>query len=95
MPRLDFVGHQAAHELGERRLRGDLVDVLVAGEKTEVGKSGVAAVEQAQLHSLEGRYVANELRADAMPAGAARDKLVFDRPLPERLVHDGCGIVNP
>ena len=30
----------------------------------------------------------------ALPSGAARDKVVFDCPLFEGLVHDGCGIVD-
>src|SRR5438132_3510820 len=55
----------------------------------------MTAVEQAELHRLERRDVANELRACALPGGPPRDEVILDRPLPERLVHDRRRIVQP
>ncbi len=73
-----------------------IADRLVAAEVAEVGECGVRAVEQAQFHRLEGRYIADEFCPSALPRRALPvDETILDHPLPERLVRDWRDIAKP
>ena len=54
----------------------------------------MAAVEEPQLHRFERSHVVDQLGAYLLPSRSSGDKIVLDRPLLERLVHDRRGIVH-
>ncbi len=54
----------------------------------------MCAVEQAELHLLEGRDLRNELRAGPLPGRARCCEAVLDHPLTERLAADRRGILD-
>ena len=64
-----LVGHEAPHERDELRLRGNLVDELVASEIAEVRERRMTGVEQPQLHRLERRDIVDERGAGHFPRG--------------------------
>ena len=54
----------------------------------------VAAVEDADLHRLEGMHVVRKGGPGLVPVGAAGAEIVLDHPLTEVLVGDGGGVVD-
>ncbi len=86
--RHDLLRHLPLDQRRELRIGRGLPDVVVSGKKAEIRKRGVAGVQKAQLHRLEGRDVGDELRAGVFPRRARRSEAVLDHPLPVRLGHD-------
>jgi hypothetical protein len=90
---LDLLVHHLGDELVPGRVGEDLVDVLVAGEESEVGDGGVGGVEQTKLVHLELLDVVDlgdDLDADLLERRATVAELVLEHPL-----HEGLGDHRP
>ena len=54
-------------------------------EARRIGDCGVAAIEDADLHELEGRHVRHELHARLLQRRAAIAEIILENPLDEFL----------
>lgn len=91
--RLDLLVHHLGDELVPGGVGKDLVDVLVAGEESEVGDGGVGGVEETEFVHLELLDVVDlgdDLDADLLERRATVAELVLEHPL-----HEGLGDHRP
>ncbi|CCJ88641.1 RNA binding protein, putative [Cronobacter turicensis 564] len=83
-----FVKHQRMRGMAVIRIFHAVVDVLVPRQIAEIRQKRMAAVKHTQLHLLERHHIAHQLRARLFPRRAARDKIILNHPLAERLAGD-------
>ena len=84
--------HEMRDEMRERLVLHAVGDGLAAREIAEIGHGGMRAVEQPELHQLEGRDVGDEGR---VPLRAALRKAVLDHPVVVDLGDDRPGVLEP
>ncbi len=75
-----LLDHQPLDQGREQRIAGRLPDEIVSGEKPEVGKRGMAAVQEAKLHRLERRDVGDESWHPRPPTAGAQPRSDFRSP---------------
>ncbi len=85
--RRDVDVHEGAGIAGKLGGAHRLSDELETGQRTEVGQSRVAAVQQPQLHFLIRGHVAHEGCPRPLPCRPRPGKGVLDDPLGKRLGH--------
>ena len=73
--------------------RHGLIDLEVEAKAARIGNGRMAAVEDADLHELEGRDV-NELDADLLQRRPAEREAIFQHPLAEGFAEDGPAVLD-
>ena len=93
--RREIIAPHPLDEGAQRRLGDRLVDRRQPRRHAETGERRMRGIQQAQLHRLERRHVANELDAVARPVRTAGGEPILDDPLRETFGADRTIVAQP
>lgn len=85
--------HIAVHQGRQAFIGHGLGHGAVTGQAADIGQQRMAAIEQAQLHGLEGTDVRHHLHPFMFPVRAPLRKAVLDHPLTEGLADHGGRVI--